>query len=95
MNTKLYRIESGRPSWHQAKAGTAHGYVYESVNDLTRGTYPVPGFPVEARLDWLAAKGIDARDPVVIPAAMSPRRKRPVSDHHAVGARFLIREATA
>ena len=70
---------------------TAHGYVYESANDLTRGTYPVPGFPVEARLDWLAAKGIDARDPVVIPAAMSPRRKRPVSDHHAVGARFLIR----
>ena len=59
--------------------------------DTTRGTYPVPGFPVEARLDWLAAKGIYAKDPVVIPAAMSPQRKRPVSDHHAIAATFWVR----
>ena len=73
------------------QALTSHGYVYESANDLTRGTYPVPGLDVEAHLDWLAAKGLLARDPVVIPAAMSPHRNRPVSDHHAVGARFVIR----
>ena len=72
------------------QALTSHGYTYESANDLTRGTYPVAGFPIEARLDWLAAKGMGAKDPVVIPAAKSPRQNRPLSDHHAIGARFVV-----
>ena len=36
----------------------SHGFAFEELNDLSRGTYPVPGFPIEARLDWIVARGM-------------------------------------
>jgi endonuclease/exonuclease/phosphatase family metal-dependent hydrolase len=67
---------------------TAHGFTFEELNDLSRGTYPVPGFPIEAHLDWIAAKGLRVVErqtsPAVVPAPHSDRLGRAVSDHHAV-----------
>jgi hypothetical protein len=66
----------------------SHGFTFEELNDLSRGTYPVPGFPIEARLDWIVARGFRAVEtkasPAVIPAPYSDRLGRPVSDHHAI-----------
>ena len=63
---------------------TANGYRFEDTNDLSRGTYPVPGFPIEARLDWIVTKGLCVSDVSVWTAPHSERRGGPVSDHHAV-----------
>jgi endonuclease/exonuclease/phosphatase family metal-dependent hydrolase len=67
---------------------TSHGFAFEELNDLSRGTYPVPGFPAEARLDWIVAKGFrvveNETSPAVLPAPYSDRLGRAVSDHHAV-----------
>jgi endonuclease/exonuclease/phosphatase family metal-dependent hydrolase len=66
----------------------SHGFAFEELNDLSRGTYPVPGFPIEARLDWIVARGMRVAEgessPDVIPAPYSERLGRPVSDHHTL-----------
>jgi endonuclease/exonuclease/phosphatase family metal-dependent hydrolase len=67
---------------------TSHGFAFHELNDFSRGTYPVPGFPVEAHLDWITAKGLRVVEadtsPAVIPAPHSKDLGRAVSDHHAV-----------
>jgi endonuclease/exonuclease/phosphatase family metal-dependent hydrolase len=67
---------------------SSHGFTYEELNDLSRGTYPVPGFPIEAHLDWIVARGFrvveSETSPSVLPAPYSDRLGRAVSDHHAV-----------
>lgn len=67
----------------------SHGYHFEKLNDFSRGTYPVPGFPIEAHLDWIAAKGCRVVEgessPAVFPSPFSERLGGAVSDHHAVG----------
>lgn len=68
---------------------TAHGYAFEDANDLSRGTYPIPGSPAESRLDWIALKGLHAADPIVIPSPHSERLGRPISDHHAIRTRCI------
>jgi hypothetical protein len=71
-----------------SEALESRGFAFEELNDLSRGTYPVPGFPIEARLDWIVAKGFRVIksdiSPAVIPAPYSDRLGRPVSDHHAI-----------
>ncbi len=66
----------------------SHGFAFEELNDFSRGTYPVPGFPIEAHLDWIAAKGLllveGKTSPAVLPAPYSDGLGRAVSDHHAV-----------
>ncbi len=67
---------------------SSHGFTFDELNDFSRGTYPVPGFPIEAHLDWIAAKGLRVVEgetsPAVLPAPYSNRLGRAVSDHHAV-----------
>jgi endonuclease/exonuclease/phosphatase family metal-dependent hydrolase len=81
--TRLLRPMPWEPLFAEA---ASRGYSFEAANDLSRGTYPVPGFPIEARLDWILSRGL-GRDPAagapsVIPAPFSERRGGPVSDHH-------------
>jgi hypothetical protein len=61
------------------------------VHGFLRSTgYLLPGFPVDTRLDWIAAKGLrlveSETSPAVYPAPYSDRLARAVSDHHAVSA---------
>lgn len=76
----------------------SHGFAFEELNDLSRGTYPVPGFPIEARLDWIVARGVRVAEgeisPAVIPAPYSEHLGRPVSDHHALRVCLDVKQPT-
>ena len=64
-------------------------YEFEETNDLSKGTYPVPGFPLEARLDWIVARGLAVSGaPQVVEAGHSETLGRQRSDHHALATCF-------
>lgn len=71
------------------EVAAAAGFEWESANLRGVPTHRTPRGPTSLKLDWILARGLDARDAEVI-AAVGPTGA-PLSDHDAVAATVSLR----